>query len=372
MYLDELRIRVANRSGSQIMTKPDAQRLRDMIFEKQNEYLSESTIRRFFNLIPSGKISRVTLDVFSRFIGFSSYLQFAEFCEKIIHFSTTNNTDLVILEGLKDKEVLSMLEVNLIAHRINQCILESNYPLLQLYFNSDQLFQLLFQSDTAHDLFAQVVGPFIENEVYLKDLAPLLDSAYFIPLVLHKYVDIQNKGMERYYEWIVVNSKNPQDLIFSASILTLNALYSKEYEKAKRFYILIDQSNPVQSPVLNGRIALLNWIFDGDLDRLMLEAKKYKDQLLFFSIDIISYLVYVEELDALTTWFSHFPDVHPKEKTWVEKEIFFFYNLAKHISLRDISGLRLLMDQKVSLLNSKTTFGKIYLLIEERYFKNAL
>ena len=40
MYLDELRIRVANRSGSQIMTKPDAQRLRDMIFEKQNEYLN--------------------------------------------------------------------------------------------------------------------------------------------------------------------------------------------------------------------------------------------------------------------------------------------------------------------------------------------
>jgi hypothetical protein len=137
MYIDELRIRVANRFGCQIKTKSDAQCLREAIFVKQNEYLSESTIRRFFKLIPSGKIARNTLDVFSRYIGFQSYLHFGEFCEKIIHFSTANNTDVVILEGLKEKEVLTMLEINLIAHRISQCIIESNYSSLNLYFNNE-------------------------------------------------------------------------------------------------------------------------------------------------------------------------------------------------------------------------------------------
>lgn len=369
IYVDELRIRVANRFGSPIRSKPDAQRLRDAIFESQNEYLSESTIRRFFHLIPSGKISRITLDVFSRFIGFSSYLEFAEFCEKIIHYSTANNTDAVILQGLKEKEVLSMLEVNLISHRINQCILESNYVLLKLYFDDINLFQLLSQSDTTHDLFAQAVGPFVANELLLVDVSQVMESAYFIPLVLYKYVDIQNKGMERYYAWMVKNSNQPHDLIFSASILSLNNLYSGEYEKAFTFFQLIEKKEKIDSPVLTGRIALLDWVFSNDLEKLLVEAKKYEDQLLFFSIDIISYLVFFEKIEVLNRWFINFPDIYPKEKTWVEKEIFFFYNLAKHIAIGDFMSLKLLMNQKVKLLNSNTTFGKIYPLIEERYLK---
>lgn len=372
MYFDELRIRVANRFGSQIKTKPDAQRLREIIFESQNEYLSESTIRRFFHLIPSGKTSRITLDVFSRFIGFSSYLQFSEFCEKIIHFSTSNNTDAAILDGLKEKEVLSMLEVNLISYRINQCILESNFYLLNLYFNDDKLFQLLTLSDSTHDLFAQALGPFVENELLLADISQIMNSRYFIPLVLYKYVDIQNKGMERYYEWIVKNSKNSHDLIFSASILSLNSLYSGDQGKAIFFFQLIDKSEQIDSPVLNGRIALLNWVFNGELDELIKEAKKHEDRLLFFSIDLISYLVYFEKIEILEFWFLSFPDTQPNEKTWVEKEIFFFYKVAEQIALGDFSGVRHLMDQKVSLLNSKTTIGKIYHLIEERYLKEAL
>jgi len=368
-YIDELKNRVAKRFGKPILNKPDSKELRDLIFQYQKEYLSESTIRRFFNLIPTGVTSRTTLDIFSRFIGFPSYSQFAEFCEKIIHFSNSNNTDAVILNGLKEKEVLSMLEINLISHRINQCIIESDYTLLSLYFNNDKLFRLLTLSDTSHDLFAQSLGPYIENELYLKDIDQLLKTAFFIPLVLHKYVDIQNRGLERYYEWMVNNPREPHDLIFSASILSLNRLYGGEYEKAYFYFQLIDKKGQLLSPVLNGRIALLNWVFSNDLDKLIAEAKKFEEHLLFFSIDLISYLVYFEKLEALKFWFLQFPDALPNEKTWVEKEIYFFYILAKYIALEDFSNLKLWMDQKVMLLNSNTTFVTIYPLIEERYIK---
>lgn len=368
-YIDELKNRVANRFGKPILNKPDSKELRDLIFQYQKEYLSESTIRRFFNLIPTGVTSRTTLDIFSRFIGFPSYSQFSDFCEKIIHFSTTNNTDAVILNDLKEKEVLSMLEVNLISHRINQCILDSNYTLLSLYFNDDKLFHLLTLNDTSHDLFAQALGPSVENELLLADVSQIMKSSYFIPLVLYKYVDIQNRGMERYYEWMVNNPKEPHDLIFAASILSLNRLYAGEYEKAYFYFQLIDKKEKLVSPVLNGRIALLNWVFSNDLDKLIAEAKKYEEQLLFFSIDLISYLVYFEKLDVLKIWFLQFPDARPNEKTWVEKEIYFFYSLAKYLALEDFKNLKLWMDQKVMLLNSNTTFVTIYPLIEERYIK---
>jgi len=370
-YIDELRIRVGNRFGSHVRTKPDAQRLRVTIFESQNEYLSESTIRRFFHLIPSGKISRITLDVFSRFIGFTSYLQFSEFCEKIIHFSTTNNTDAVILDGLKEKELLSMLEVNLIAHRINQCIVESNYKLLKLYFNNDKLFHLLTLSDTTHDLFAQAVGPFVENESLLIDVDQILGTAFFIPLVLNKYVDIQNKSMERYYEWMVKNSKKSIDLVFSASVLSLNSLYTGTHDRAKSFYQLIDHTVALDGPVLIGRIVLLKWVFTNDFDNVIMEAKKYETQLLFFSIDLISYLVFFDKIEALKTWFDFFPTIHITEKTWVEKEILFFYNVARLIAFGKTSDLKLILSQRISVLNSNTTIEKIYPIIEKRYLNGA-
>jgi hypothetical protein len=309
--------------------------------------------------------------VFSRFIGFTSYLQFSEFCEKIIHFSTTNNTDAVILDGLKEKELLSMLEVNLIAHRINQCILESNYKLLKLYFNNDKLFQLLTLSDTTHDLFAQAVGPFVENESLLIDVDQILGTAFFIPLVLNKYVDIQNKSMERYYEWMVKNSKKSIDIVFSASVLSLNSLYTGTHDRAKSFYQLIDHTVALDGPVLIGRIVLLKWVFTDDFDNVIREAKKYETQLLFFSIDLISYLVYFDKIEALKTWFDFFPTIHITEKTWVEKEILFFYNVARLIAFGKTSDLKLILSQKISVLNSNTTIEKIYPIIEKRYLNGS-
>lgn len=366
-FINELKIRVIDRFGREIKTKPDAQELRDLIFKQQKELLSESTIRRFFNLIPSGKTSRATADVFARFIGFKTYQDFYEHCEKSIFLSTKNNFDYSIFKGLEGKNNLTILEINFIVDRIVHCLKEQNEDLLQQYFNLEILYELIIKNDTTHDLFAQTLGPYIENEEYIKDISKITSTKYFIPLVLHKYVDIQNKRMERYYKCLIKNYKNPHDLIFSASILSLNRIYSGHIDRAQYYFNLIDKNVVLTSPVLIGRIALLDWIFSDDMDKLIKTAKRNSENLLFFSIDVVSYLVYSNQIKALKEWFLNFPTIQRNENTWVEKEIISFYNLAKCIAEENLENLRIQMDQKLNLLNSNTTFSKIYPIIEKRY-----
>jgi hypothetical protein len=366
-FITELKGRVENRFGRKINTKTDALNLRETIFQNQNEYLSESTIRRFFNLIPSGKTTQNTLNIFSRFIDFQSYSHFVEFCERLIYFSTTNNTDELILEGLKEKTSLTILEVYLIADRINYCLRDLNYDLLTVYFNNHQLNTLITQNESIHDLFAQAIGPQIVSDKIKLEVEPILKTLFFIPLVLHKYVDIQNKGLEKFYDWMILNPRDSHDVIFSSSILSLNNLYTGNHKIARAYYLKIKCNSNIHSPELIGRIELLKWVFLKDLNNLILTAKQYEEQILFFSIDIISYLVFIDDIKTLKTWFKAFPNISWDVKKWTEKEILFFYHVAKLLANDNINELNQILPKKIRILNSNTTLEKIYHVIEKRY-----
>lgn len=371
IYIEELKVRVINKFGKNVASKPDAQELRDVIFLFQKEYLSESTIRRFFHLIPSGIASSVTLDILSRYIGFKSYLQFCEFCEKIVQFATKSDTDQLILSGFKSKKSLTLLEVNLISYRITQCIMQQAYDLLCLYFNDESFYRLLTSNESIHDMFAQTMGPYIESDSYIQEVDVVLKSRYFIPLILHKYIDIQNKGLEKYYTWMSVNYDNKLDGVLAASILSLNRVYSANLSEAQSYFHLIKEKENITSPVLNGRIALLEWIFSDNFDYLIQKAQLFEKHLMHFSIDILCYLVYFNKIEALKIWFLHFPNTIWNQTSWVEKEIIHFITLAKYISKEDYEGLRQCMAQKIFLMNSKTIFHQTYKLIEERFLKKA-
>lgn len=367
IFIEELKVRVIDRFGKDIKTKPDAGELRDMIFQQLKEFLSESTIRRFFGLIPSVKTSQTTMEILSKFIGFDSYANFVEFCYRTVLVSTKIGPNELILHSLYEKKNVTLMEANLIAYRIIQCITDQDTDSLVKYFNHEPLFRLIRSDDSIADLFAQTVGPYIEKEVYIEDLSSVLSTKYFIPLVLYKYVDIQNKGMERYYEWIIINHKNEHDLIFSASILSLNCIYFERVTQAEKYYQVIDKRFTIMAPVLNGRIALLDWYFSNDFDGLIRKAERYEGQLLFFSIDIMSFLVFFNKINHLKKWFYHFPTIHQNGKTWVEKEIDFFYKIAKSISEENHGEVKKQIVQKISMLNSDSTFSKIYRILESRY-----
>jgi len=164
VFSDELRVWIENRFGKQITSKSDAQELRDLILNVQKEYLSESTIRRFFHLIPSGKTSRTTLDIFSRYVGFSSYTQFCDFCQNLSKEVVHSNVDKVVLTGFSSKKTISIFEINLIVNRIIQILKNRDIDILEAYFNNNALFELIIANKSISDLFAQTLGPYFTYE----------------------------------------------------------------------------------------------------------------------------------------------------------------------------------------------------------------
>jgi hypothetical protein len=357
VYINELKVQVENRFGKKIESKADAQVLKNKIFLFQKEYLSESTIRRFFNLIPAGNISKTTLDIFSRYIGFENYNHFSAFCDQLILNVMANNSDQALLNALISKSSFSLFEINLVCNRIVQMIKDENFELLHMYFNHDTLFSLVKANKSIHDLFAQTLGPHFASEYFKFEDSDILSTKYFIPLVLHNYVDISNSGLEKFYFKIVQQPIKPQDLIFAASMLALNYHLNNQQDKAVQYYHLIDKSIIIESAPLAGRIALLDLIFKNDFDALLQTAQKFRDTILYFSLDIIPYLIYKKNIERLKLWFATFPDMMPQNKSWVEKDLLDMLEIAKWVADDNKEELKKIMRRQTKMMNSLHWFN---------------
>ncbi len=367
IFNEELRNWIQNSFGKQIESKSDAAYLSLDILTLQKEYLSESTIRRFFNLIPTGKTSRTSLDVFSRYVGFSTYQQFCNFCEQMVREVVHSDVDHVALTAFHSKKIISLFEMNLITNRLIQIIKNDEIELLENYFNHDALFKLIKSNKSTSDLFAQALGPYFSFELNTIHFNKIINTKYFAPLILHHYVDVGNHHFDPYYQWLFVNGKTSQEFTFSASILALNHVLKEEWNEAKFYYTKIEKENWPVSPPLAGRLALLDWIFSNDLDALLKVAKKFTHSILYFSIDIIPYVIVIKNWDVLKQWFHHFPDIVENNNSWVEKDIIHMTKIASYIATDKIEACKALLEQKQELMNSNWLNNKAYRIIKEMY-----
>lgn len=366
-FSDELRVWIENHFGKQIVSKSDAQELRNLILGKQKEYLSESTIRRFFHLIPSGKTSRTTLDIFSRYVGFSSYTQFCDFCQNLSKEVVHSNVDKVVLTGFSSKKTISIFEINLIVNRIIQILKNRDIDILEAYFNNNALFELIIANKSISDLFAQTLGPYFTYEYSQLDFIRLLNTKHFIQLILNHYVDVNNKGLEKYYQWLLVNSKSPEQKFFSASILAINSILNNQWEAAKGYYGKIVRPHDLLAPPLEGRIALLDWIFSNDFEALIEHARKFKSEIIYFSLDIIPYLIVTNNKEYLQQWFFHFPDMKENDISWVEKDLMYIMQIAKFIATEKTADLKKILKQEKIYLKSDSLLALAIKITEEVY-----
>ncbi len=235
MFIKDLREKVQSKFGKKISSKKDAIELREMIFLKNKRYLSESTIRRFFYLVPSVKSSLTTLNIFSEYLGYKNFEDFINYHENIFLTSLKKDIDNSIIETIKIKDALSVFEINLLSSRIVELLKANNKKKLIQYFNNDHLYNLLINNISLNELFAQIIGP---NLSLLKksEINDLIKTKYFIDLILNKYVDINNKNLEEFYLVLLKDSTNNIQKSFAASILSLNKVYENNYDLAK-FYL---------------------------------------------------------------------------------------------------------------------------------------
>ena len=371
LYAEELRLQVENRFGKKIVSKTDAISLKNSILVNQKEYLSESTIRRFFNLVKAGVTSLTTLDVFSRYIGFSCYTEFCVFCEHQIRSVANSEVDDVIITALASKKSISIFEVNLLTNRIIQLIKNKDIECLETYFNTDSLFKLVKANQSTADLFAQTLGPYFSTgSVFNKyALNKIMNTQFFTPLILNHYVDVGNDDFEPYYKLMFINGKTPEERVFSGSILALNHLLKNQWEDAKLFYKEIKINECLSSPPLSGRIALLDWVFNDNFEALIESANQFSDQIVYFSLDIIPYFVVKKRSDLIKIWFHQFPEIIRPNQSWVEKDLMTMIKIAKSFSDDDTEALNKLLQSKRNLMNSNSLFNLAIACLEKNKFQ---
>lgn len=76
-HLQQLKEQVAQTFGKPVTTKPDCVALSEQVMDRTGTYLSESTLRRFFGLVPSAsQPSQQTLDTLSQLVGADNWHSF--------------------------------------------------------------------------------------------------------------------------------------------------------------------------------------------------------------------------------------------------------------------------------------------------------
>ncbi|NDD80451.1 MAG: hypothetical protein EBZ33_05850, partial [Flavobacteriia bacterium] len=78
--------------GRPILTKSDAQDLETAIFESTGEMVSYNTIRRFFGLAQGGEPRTSVLNIYSRYLGFPSYMDFHRSIERHTFYNLWTQT----------------------------------------------------------------------------------------------------------------------------------------------------------------------------------------------------------------------------------------------------------------------------------------
>jgi hypothetical protein len=367
-YKFELAQSVEQKFGSPIKTKTDAQLLGLKIFEELKIHISESTIKRFFNLIPSGRNSLSTLNIFSRYVGFNSCENFKENCNSNILKVIFNKSDEFIISKYCKKNELTILDVNLIANRIILLIKEGNIESSKLYFNSYELKVLITGNINLLFLFSQLLGPIIEDPKLIANPHDLLETQYFKQLVIYNYVDLQNQALERYYLAIINTKPSSLDLTFASTIVSLNYVYKNELDLAKLYFEKIDPYQSKIPPVLAGRIALLNWVFKKDNEKLIKAGKLYIRNINYFSIDILQYFILNNNLNMLSLWFYNFPYlIVEKNNTFYDKEINAILLIARILANRNKELFIELLKNKPKFVNSNTIINKI----KDKFLENG-
>ena len=74
----QLRLKVIEQFGKQIITATDCEHLAAVLTAKHKANISAQTLRRFFGLVrASSQPSRFTLDLLAKFCGFTDFYHFA-------------------------------------------------------------------------------------------------------------------------------------------------------------------------------------------------------------------------------------------------------------------------------------------------------
>lgn len=360
-YISELIACIETTFGKSIRTKKDCLLLRDDILLKTKEPISESTIRRFFKLIPSTKTSITTLDIFSNYIGHSSFKEFEAYCnERFASLLNSHHSFYSIISELEEKKFLSLMDIKLLSSHIKHLIqyepIQNSIP----FFDSSTVYKLIQQNINAQDYFAQIIGSTIIQLDSVEAIFPLLSTRYFKYLVLHRFIDIGNDKLEFLFREALKFTKNIEEKNLYYSILSLNNAYRNDIVGLREYFKLINVDFHLESPEYQGRISLLEWLIVSDFNKLIESGGKWRKQIHLFSIDIIQYLLLNDKMALIDLWITSFPDIQDS-KRWISSDLNTLYQIAIECSKQKKASIAEISISNIPIAKSKlnTTYNRI-------------
>jgi hypothetical protein len=361
-YLVELRLLIEAKFKQKITKKSDAEFLRISIFNDVKEFISESTLRRFFLLMKSNNsYSIATLNILSKYVGFKNFEDFETFQNrKIVSIVSSNDIDIsFIIKEIEKKNDISIFEINLLVTYLKTQFDSNSINEIQSFFNNDKIAKLILSNYNTHNFFSQQIGKllFIENSINMtKDIT---NTKFFSQLILSRYVDIQNNIIEKYYRAALESTTNHIEKTFMNSVLCLNALYYDDINAAINFYNKIDPKLINVSSELAGRIALLRYIITHNEEDLFNNSKKYKNEIHFFSIDIVQWLIYKNNLELLKKWYESYDLFQKPFNNWISTDLELTYRIGYLIAKNKQEELNDFLNSCVITFHTKTTIIKI-------------
>lgn len=327
----QILIDLQKKSGITVERVKDIKILMDEIESKTNSKIGFNTLRRLFGFLPETVPSKATLNILSKYLGFTSYGQYINlkthyddwyYHQKLLNFQLNN---------VLDAEVIAYIEVGLtqktnlvaIAYYFNQYIQSNNLEALTYLFKNLKFPKL---GDGGSMKFATLVSfglLHIKKSKAIKIYDKLLSFESFRNLVPLYYIDYSNL-VHQYSEILQLlkqKSKQSSDVLFVDLMTFYKSFFQKEnttlFQNIKK-----PSEFDTFHPVLKGRyLAYLIYrteTVDADLTRhILLEIKE--NQVSFLSLEVVAALIFKEAYELLSIIFEKYYEDIFEAVSWNSK-----------------------------------------------------
>jgi hypothetical protein len=301
--IDFLRNNLEQISGIKINQSSDCLALQDYIFRKHAILISNSTLRRLYDLVPSNQTSSLnTLNIYSRILGYQDWNKLSK---KLSQSSYEETSYLLLYSYIKDKQYfndryldIESLDISTWAEAY-QLFIYCNGIIASK--NEEMICKLLSKSynknnQEQYDYLMFALQPFClaaneHDELIIQVIKKLLPHA---PLALEfvLYAQVFDDQLHSFYgDWVneLAKSKNHQNDAFVYLMLIQKAMLNKEINLANKLLYQLTQKNGLTAihPILKGRLAA--WLFILNNDKTFLTESLSKASNDLETIEILQF-----------------------------------------------------------------------------------
>ena len=232
-----LKTQIAKKFGSPIIKQKDIKVLKENINEVVNVNIGFNTLRRFYGRLPSTSPNINTLNILSKYVGFSSFIAFNKHNQKDVMFDNWHRVNAIEIAGEVSELDIIWLTNNtslddyfiLLSSIIKEFIITRNGKGLYKIYSSEALFEI---PRYKRNKIANIAGSWF-REYKIEELAilkPLLSLVNFRTNFLYLHVDYQR--LNGYYGWMLQHSipelVNDDEKLFTKLILNLTLFLNSE------------------------------------------------------------------------------------------------------------------------------------------------